>query len=144
MEEFMKSGSCMQLDWVGVHWYGGADFASFARSMSLLHEKYQRPLLVTEFAPADWNAATPEENRRSPEQVLAFMKKALPWMEAQDWIAGYAWFSFSASSAAGTSSALFNADGSLTALGRFYASVTTENPEGDQSIVVVPTPAPNP
>lgn len=37
-------------------------------------------------------------------------------------------------SAQGYTSALFFEDGSLTALGRYYASVTKENPAGDQSI----------
>jgi hypothetical protein len=95
-----------------------------------------RPLLITEFAIADWDATTLEENRHSANEVLAFMKDVLPWMEEpeQDWIAGYSWFSFDASSPVGTSSALFDDDGALTTLGRYYASVTTENPTGDQSI----------
>jgi hypothetical protein len=54
----------------------------------------------------------------------------------QDWIAGYSWFSFKSSSPAGTSSALFDENGNITTLGRYYASVNTENPNGDQSIEI--------
>jgi hypothetical protein len=62
------------------------------------------------------------------------MKNVLPWMEKQNWIAGYAWFSFGIHEAVGTSSSLFDQNGKLTPLGHFYSSVTNENPDGDQSI----------
>jgi hypothetical protein len=62
------------------------------------------------------------------------MKDVLPWMESQNWIAGYAWFSFGIDEAVGSSSALFDHEGNLTDLGRFYQSVTNENPFGDQLI----------
>jgi len=70
------------------------------------------------------------------------MKEAIPWLMETDWIAGFAWFPFLQSTAAGTSSALF-IDGSneLTTCGKYYASITDENPQGDQSIFV-PTLAP--
>jgi hypothetical protein len=58
----------------------------------------------------------------------------LPWMERQDWILGYAWFPFEIDSPQGTSSALFDSENRLTALGRYYRSVTPENPDGDLSI----------
>jgi hypothetical protein len=64
------------------------------------------------------------------------VKDVLPWMEEpeQDWIAGYSWFSFDASSPVGTSSALFDDDGSITTPVRYYASVTTENPTYRRSV----------
>jgi len=138
MSEFMKGSkeaNC-RMDWIGVHWYGGANFQGFANAMKSFHKLFGKPLLVTEFAPADWKASSPADNRWSQAQVLAFMKKALPWLEKQDWIAGYAWFPFNITSKQGTSSALFDEDGNLTALGRFYASVRSDNPNGDQSIEV--------
>ena len=100
-----------------------------------VYEAYgRRPLLVSEFAVADWGAKSIEENSHSKESVLKFMKDVLPWMEKQNWIAGYAWFSFGINEAVGTSSTLFDRDGNLTTLGRFYQSVTKENPEGNQDI----------
>ena len=66
--------------------------------------------------------------------VLAFMKEVLPWMEKQDWIAGYAWFSFEPHEPHGHTSSLFDKSGNLSALGRFYRSVSTDSPNGDQSI----------
>ena len=138
MENFMNDSiaKCHRVDWIGVHWYGSSNFESFAAKMRRIYELHQRPILITEFAPADYNALTVQENRHSPAEVLNFMKQALPWLEAQDWVAGYAWFSFPIDKPVGTSSALFDANGNLTACGRFYASVRTDNPYGDQSIQV--------
>jgi hypothetical protein len=51
-------------------------------------------------------------------------------------VVGYAWYPFEQTNAAGSSSALYDLNGNLTALGQLYASVTTENPAGDQSIEV--------
>jgi len=140
MQEFMAGAAsterCNRVDWIGVHWYGGASFASFVTAMESIYHTHglRRPLWITEFAPADWNAKTVAGNKWSSAAVLAFMKQALPWLETTDWIAGYAWFSFEQTSVQGTSSALFDQHGNMTACGRFYASVRNENPSGDQSI----------
>ncbi len=124
-----------RVDYTGVHWYGGTDVADFKVKMRRIYEKYgSRPILLTEFAPADWEARTLAQNRQRSHLVLAFMKEVVPWLEKQDWIAGYAWFSFEVDEAVGHTSALFDKKGNLTTCGRFYQSVTTENPDGDQSI----------
>ncbi len=136
MEEIERRG--YRVDYIGVHWYGGTDVEAFKQFLRRTHEMYgRRPLIITEFAPADWEAQRlkePSANRHTPARVLAFAKKILPWLEEQDWISGYAWFSFSHRDAGGWSSGLFFPDGSLTALGRYYAGVTKENPKGDQTI----------
>jgi len=137
MRDFMREADKRgyRVDYIGTHWYGGTSARYFKEKMRRIYEKYgRRPLLITEFAPADWKAKSPEKNRHSPARVLAFMKEVLPWLEEQDWITGYAWFSFGVDSGPGTSSALFDNDGKLTAAGRFYKSVTTDNPKGDQTI----------
>jgi hypothetical protein len=125
---------CLRMEWVGVHWYGGISFSEFKTDMETFYEMYRRPLLVTEFAPADWTATSIADHQFTDAKVLAFMKQVLPWLEATPWIAGYAWFSFERSSPAGTSSALFNPDGGMTTCGRYYASVTNNSPKGDMLI----------
>jgi Glycosyl hydrolase catalytic core len=138
MEKFMTKieEECRRVDWIGVHWYGPAMFSTFTTQMRKIRAKFGgRPLLLTEFAVADHQSEERGFHRYNHSEVLEFMKEALPWLEEQDWIAGYAWFSFKQSKIKGSSSALFeDDDGQLTALGRFYASVSTENPKGDQSI----------
>jgi hypothetical protein len=136
MSEVERLG--LRVDYIGTHGYPGPNAVAFQTKLKRIHEKYgRRPLLITEFAVADWKTGGDiRKNRYSQAQVLAFMKEMLPWMERQDWILGYAWFSFEMDSPQGTSSALFDADNKLTALGRYYRSVTPENPDGDQSIQV--------
>lgn len=140
MEKFMTKieEECRRVDWIGAHWYGPAVFSTFTSQMREIHAKFGgRPLLLTEFAVADHKSEERGFNRHNHSEVLEFMKEAIPWLEEQDWVAGYAWFPFKQSKMKGSSSALFEEDGGqLTALGRFYASVTTENPKGDQSIVI--------
>ena len=137
MKDFMKEADRRgyRVDYTGVHWYGGTHVHHFKDKMKRMYEKYgRRPLLVTEFSPADWEARKLSQNRHKTEYVLAFMKEVLPWLERQDWIAGYAWFSFEHNQAVGHTSSLYDKNGKLTACGRYYRSVTTENPDGDQSI----------
>lgn len=136
LREFMEVAKqqCHKVAWIGVHWYGGANFGQFEQQMTSLYTEFQRPLLLTEFAPADWTAKSPEDNRWSRRQVLSFMKQALPWMEKTEWIAGYSWFSFEHNSPVGTSSSLFDESEQLNPLGLYYASVTSSNPQGDLSI----------
>lgn len=138
MRDFMQAADARgyRIDYIGVHWYGGTRSSDFKARMRRIYEKYgKRPLLITEFAPADWKTGGDiRKHRHTPAQVLAFMKDVLPWMEAQDWIAGYAWFSFGIKAPQGTSSALFDENGALTACGRYYRSVTPKDPQGDQAI----------
>ena len=137
MRDFMREADRrkLRIDYVGVHWYGGPSPSAFKERMGQVYQAYgRRPLLISEFAVADWGAKKVTDNAHSKEDVLKFMKNVLPWMEKQNWIAGYAWFSFGAHEAVGTSSALFDAQGNLTTLGKFYASVTKEQPAGNQDI----------
>lgn len=138
MRDFMREVDRRgyRVDYIGAHWYGGTSAESFKQRMRQTHEMYgRRPLLITEFAPADWNVGGDiRKNRHTPAAVLKFMKEVLPWMEEQAWIAGYSWFSFDVSSPCGTSSALLDEAGNLTACGRYYRSVTRENRRGDQAI----------
>ena len=137
MRDFMREADKRnyRMDYIGVHWYGGPSPRSFKERMIQVYEAYdRRPLLISEFAVADWGAKSVKGNAHSQASVLKFMKDVLPWMESQNWIAGYAWFSFDENEAVGTSSALFDLDGGLTTLGRFYQTVTNEKPHGDQGI----------
>ncbi|MFP6892140.1 MAG: glycosyl hydrolase [Opitutales bacterium] len=137
MRDFMTEADRLgyRVDYTGVHWYGGTHVAHFKEKMRRIYEKYgKRPILITEFAPADWAARNLLQNRHKSHMVLAFMKEVLPWLERQDWVAGYAWFSFGINEAVGHTSALYDKNGDLTACGRYYQSINTQNPDGDQSI----------
>ncbi|KAG7340705.1 glycoside hydrolase [Nitzschia inconspicua] len=125
MQTFMDEVNKKQLrvDIIGVHHYGGVNATAFQKRMRTIYESYGgRPLLITELGVADWQATTVQENRFSPDNVLKFMEIILPWMAAQDWIVGYAWFPFDISNPKGTSSALFDRNNHFTPLGKYYGS----------------------
>ena len=130
IEQFMAEAEQRgyRVDYLCVHNYGGGNATEFKRKLTAIYEKYNLPILITEFAVADWNAATPEGNRHSDEKVLSFMKEILPWLEETEFIYGYAWFSFGRTIAVGCSSALFNNDNTMTELGKFYANFPNDEP----------------
>lgn len=127
LEDFMAEVDRLgyRVDYICVHNYPGTSVENFKTKMTNIHNKYNRPIIITEFAPADWNAATPEDNRHTEQAVLDFMKGVLDWMEKTDFIYGYAWFPFSKTDAAGCTSALFDENGNLTELGKYYANFTS-------------------
>ncbi len=124
LEEFMHKVDSLnyRVDYICVHAYPGTSVENFAKRLTSIYNKFQKPLLITEFAPADWKAKTKEENRLKPENVLNFMKGILDWMEKTEFVYGYAWFSFEPNSPVGFPSALFDENGDLTELGKFYAA----------------------
>lgn len=108
-----------RVDFITIHWYGGADPNGFLGMLQRVHELYHKPLWVTEFCPADWSG----KRGVSPKQVADFMRVVLPEMNRRDYVQRYAWFSASPDDAALGAGALFAKDGSLTELGRLYASL---------------------
>lgn len=137
MREFMSKAQekCLRIDWIAVQWFGGKSFHNFKMRMEDIYTMYgQRPLLISEFSTVDWGATERGFNRFTEKDVLDFMKQAIPWLEEQEWIAGYAWHNFATNHTAGGPAALFDMNGGLTTVGQFYASVRTDNPEGNQNI----------
>jgi len=123
MKEFMKKADerNLRVDFVCVHWYGGANVNGFINRLRRIHKLYGKPIWITEFAVADWQAKSLDENKYSKEKVYKFMKEVLPKLDKLDFVERYSWFNGSTTSKALGNSALFNDDGSLTKLGELYA-----------------------
>ena len=96
-----------RIDFVCVHDYGGG-VEAFKNKLTSIHNKFKKPILVTEFAVADWKAGQHGGNKHPVSKVKAFMEQVLPWMEETEWILGYCWFPFGEQSLAGCTSALFH------------------------------------
>lgn len=139
MQEFMtRSGQLgYRVDFVCVHNYGGINAQTLLDKLERVYNLYGKPIWITEFAVADWGAASPEENKYTASQVLDFMKIVLPELEKRDYIHRYSWFSFGLNSAPGTCSALFDSDGNYTELGQYYANFTA-NEECGEGVEVPP------
>jgi hypothetical protein len=110
-----------RVDFVCVHWYGGANAQSLIDHLKSIHDLYNRPIWITEFAPADWSATSPATSKVTHAKALAFMQQILPALEKLDYIQRYSWFSADPKSAALGNSALFDSAGKLTSLGEYYS-----------------------
>ena len=144
MTEFIRRAKedNLRVDYLAFHWYGDADPQSFLNLLDRVYERYQLPIWITEFAPADWNADRRENNRISPEQVLSFMQTVLPELDRRDYIIKYAWFTDHTSNNLWPA-ALFNVEGHLTILGEFYAAHTANPIAGVAKPYPPPTSDPN-
>ncbi len=112
-----------RVNFVCVHWYGAPNPRGFLKSLRRIHHMYHRPLWITEFAVADWSALKTHENKDSPAAIIHFMKVVLPALNRLRYVQRYAWFPGPQSTHTPVGrSALFNKNGSLTALGRIYAA----------------------
>lgn len=110
-----------RVDFICVHMYVGTDDNGFVQTLQDLYNKYHLPIWITEFATADWSAATTSANAYPPDQVLAFMQRLLPRLESLSFVQRYSWFSGDPKSPPLWSSALIDANGNLTTLGSWYA-----------------------
>lgn len=121
MQEFMRRADAqgLRVDYVAVHHYGGANVLAFINKLKETYNLYKRPIWVTEFAVADWNATSPENNRYTEAEVIAFMKDALVALDDIDWVYRYAWFD--GRNAPLFSSALFDDSARITPVGQIYA-----------------------
>lgn len=115
LEQFMKGGP--KVDYVAVHWYGGAEASSFKNRMQEIYSKFQKPLWITEFACQTHSDSVANPNKYTQSQVDSFLDTVIPWMQGTSWIHRYCWHN----SLVGTS-ALWDANGQITATGRKYGS----------------------
>jgi hypothetical protein len=111
----------LRVDFICMHSYGGPDADGLVNRIQAISKTYGgRPVWLTEFAVGDWEAKSREQNRFKPEQVLAFMRKVMPKLDALECLERHAWFPASPTSAALGTSALQDAEGRLTPLGEYF------------------------
>jgi len=113
-----------RVDFICVHMYVGTDDVAFINVLQDLYNKYHKPIWITEFATVADKATTMAENPYTPDMVLGFMQRLLPKLEALDFVQRYSWFSGSPTSARLWPSALIDANGNLTKLGKWYSEFT--------------------
>lgn len=109
-----------RVDALAVHSYGGPNAEALVKRLEQVHQRFGRPLWITEFAVGDWQAKSPQENKFSPERIAGFMRDILPALDGLACVERYAWFSADLSSAPLGTSALFTESNELTPLGEIY------------------------
>jgi hypothetical protein len=117
--DFLRMCTNCQVDHIAVHWYN-CDLPSlkaYIESNASLAgwEQFRKPIWLTEFS-CNGDATVAQQE--------AFMRVAIPYLEAQPNVFRYSWFS------AGPipNAQLLNSDGSPTALGQVYISLPSNCP----------------
>jgi hypothetical protein len=113
LDAFFAACTGCRVDYVAFHWY--ACTKSALATMLGRFEAYGRPVWLTEFACLD-QADTSESVQQ------AYMKEAVPLLEADPRVFRYAWF-IGRSSPSPTSYDLFAAAGQLSSLGQTYVGL---------------------
>jgi len=124
LRNFMKKVEALnyRVDFICVHNHGGSNAKNFLDKIDQIYKDYGKPIWITELSVSDWTATTLKNNKYSKKEVLKFMQEVLPELDKRAYVHRYAWYSPSIDNIAGTSSALFDAKGKLTTLGKYYAN----------------------
>lgn len=126
-----------EIDFIPIHCYmdwadGTAD--TLLKAVDETYKTYGKPIWITEFAIARWDADYPCFNGTDTEknqEVADYMKEVIDGLEKRDYVERYAWQHFDVGDYAGGASALYDnndTEGTLTDLGRLYRA--SGNPAG--------------
>jgi len=117
----------LKVDIIALHYYGPPDPQRFLHMIDEAYEDFHLPIWVTEFAVI---SKFQQGRIYSPEQVLDFMRVVLPELERRPYVERFAWWGIGRANAAELKSSMFfNDDGSLTDVGKYYASVEANDNE---------------
>lgn len=81
LEEFMRLVEAHPPDYVGLHYYG-ADGDACVRYLEAMHDRYRRPVIVSEIA----------STAREKESVEAFTIQLANFMDETEWVFEYGFF----------------------------------------------------
>ncbi|KAJ8082070.1 hypothetical protein AAF712_006071 [Marasmius tenuissimus] len=103
---FSACGGGCRVDFLPIHWYGeGAQ--NFNQYVTDMHNMFNLPIWVTEFAPTGGDAAS-------------FMRDTLSFLDGQDFVERYAWFAYAPTPVRGINSGLLDGNNNLNDLGNIY------------------------
>ena len=82
LSEFMSKADKggLRVDFVTMHCYAWPNVESFLGKVKALHEKYGKPIWVTEYAVADWSATASRPSKYSRAATQAFMRDSVAGM----------------------------------------------------------------
>jgi hypothetical protein len=125
LDKFMTKAARanLRVDFMTMHSYGWPNAESFLSKVRNLHDKYERPVWVTEFSVADWSATPSRPSRHTRTEVHSFMRATVAGMRAMPFVERFAWYAREPSDPALGPSALYQTNGQLTAAGRIYATL---------------------
>ncbi|WP_261792260.1 glycoside hydrolase family protein [Arthrobacter sp. PM3] len=112
-----------RVDFVAMHWYAPPHTDSFLNTVQKLHERYGKPVWITEYAVADWKATPKSPSRFTEKEILAFMKDTAAGLRKMPFVERFAWKTRVHGDPIMGASALFRSNGSLTPTGELYSSL---------------------
>ena len=121
MAKAKKKG--LRVDFMAMHRYAWPKADDFLRKVKELHERYGKPVWVTEYAVADWDATASRPCVYSRAQTEDFMRATVAGLRAMPFVERFAWKTRPAGDIKMGCSALFHTNGSLTTTGKLYASL---------------------
>jgi len=113
----------LRVDFMTMHRYAWPKADEFLRKVTELHERYGKPIWVTEYAVADWNATSTRPSVYSRAQTEDFMRATVAGLRAMPFVERFAWKTRPALDPKMGCSALFHTNGTLTTTGKLYASL---------------------
>lgn len=117
----------LKIDFVACHIYQNPDVGTFLGKIDALHDRWGKPVWVTETAVADWKATpgvgTAKSTKYTRAQVDQYITDLWPELQKRPWLERFAWKTRNVNDNQLWFSALFNDDGTLTSTGELYASL---------------------
>ncbi len=125
LKEFMDRAAAkdLRVDFVAMHSYTPPNPDSLLETVQSLHERYGKPVWITEFAVADWQAKASAPSRFSESEILSFMEETVAGLREMPFVERFAWKTRAHDDPIMGKSALFRKDGSLSPTGELYKSL---------------------
>lgn len=125
LQEFMDQAAAkdLRVDFVAMHSYIPPKADSFLNTVQKLYERYGKPVWITEYAVADWDATAKSPSRFTEKEILAFMSETAAGLREMPFVERFAWKTRAHDDPIMGSSALFRSDGSLSPTGELYRSL---------------------
>lgn len=124
-KEFMDRAAAadLRVDFIAVHSYASPKSENFLNKLQEVHDRYSKPIWVTEYAVADWEATKSAPSRHSEKEIMAFMGETVAGMRAMPFVERFAWKTRANDDPVMGASALFRGNRSLTPTGELYQSL---------------------
>lgn len=113
----------LRVDFITMHSYASPDYEAFLNDVQRVYDRYGKPIWITEFAVADWEASPKSPSRYSEKEILTFMSETAVGLRAMPFVERFAWKTRAEGDPIMGASALFRKDGSLTPTGELYQSL---------------------
>jgi hypothetical protein len=122
-----------RVDVINVHYYGGpgATITDFKNYLQSVYDLYGKPLIVTEWARANWSNNPQPPTVPTPtfsvQDQVEWAKAGIQMMDSLDFVERHFWYGLTTIYGTYQNEALINQDGSLTPVGQVFHDTLTSN-----------------